>query len=759
MLKVTLTNFRCWEEKELSIPDVGICLINGKSGKGKSTILNSILYCITGKLKNISTINKKYTKVKLAIDDMTITRTRGPNRLIVEKEEKTYEDDQAQAIIDNVFGSEFSNTSYIDQDNINSFVFLSPSEKIEFLEKLLLSQHDIDTIKDNIKEAVSKTKLDHVSEESKITTLSSLLKNMTYTPEQELLILGLKTTPSNIDKLLEKVKNNLEISTKNTKTLLSKIKSLDEEKLLFTKTIEKKKMLDFRLQELSQKKELFSISSDYLPSLIKQKELYIANKDLLKQKECKDKYDALFEKNKKEIETLQTSLLSLSKPDKKRITTLEKAKDLLATLFRLEKGLEIDYDEQLILDQSSLIEKYKKELSDREKSYKCPSCSKHLKIHNNELVQLETETNLKSKQELMSLIQTSEQTVNTHKKNKILYEKREKEYNELFDLFETLKVENDPEEIEKELVILEKNNTLYEETLKKIQVIETDRLLSQYKKDLEKYHDLKPIDEEVFIKTEEEYLSLLDTIAKTSEQISQYNTTLSNIQSVEKEISNLPPTPDKDYESLITSEREKLQTYEEKTVNYKSYIEQLTDWNRIHKDNVKYKEIETSISTSHTQKENLTDRMRCLIKLKEHVKNAERKCITDFIDSLNDHASLYIEQFFPDEDIKVDLKTIQESKTGKEKISLNFEINYKQMIGDLSYLSGGEKDRVNLAFTLAFSELVNNRLLLLDECISSLDAETTNVVLENLKEKYRGKLVLLVSHQANIGFFDSVINI
>lgn len=758
MLKLTLTNFRCWEEKEISIPDVGICLINGKSGKGKSTILNSILYCITGKLKNISTINKKYTKVKLSIDNMAITRTRGPNRLIVEKEGKTYEDDQAQAIIDNVFGSEFSNTSYIDQDNINSFVFLSPSEKIEFLEKLLLSQHNIETIKDNIKDAISKTKLDHVSEESKITTLSSLLKNMIHTPEQDLLILGLKTTPSNIDKLLEKVKNNLEISTKNTKTLVSKIKSLEDEKLLYTKTIEKKKMLNFRLQELNQKKDLFSISNDYLPSLIKQKELYIANKDLLKQKECKDKYDSLFEKNKKEIETLQTSLLSLSKPDKKRIASLEKAKDLLSTLFRLEKGLEIDYDDQLILEQSSLIEKYKKELADREKSYKCPSCSKHLKIHNNELVQLDTETNLKSKQELMSVIQSSEQTVNTHKKNKILYEKREKEYNDLFDLFESLNVENDPEEIDKELIILEKNNTVYEETLKKIQVIENDRLLSQYKKDLEKYHNLKPIEEEVMI-TEEEYLSLLDTIAKTSEKISQYNTTLSSIQSLEKEIENLPATPDKDYESLLTSEREKLQTYEEKSVNYKSYIEQLTDWNRIHKDNVKYKEIETSISVSQTQKENLSDRMRCLVKLKEHVKNAERKCITDFIDSLNDHASLYIEQFFPDEDIKVDLKTIQESKTGKEKISLNFEINYKQMVGDLSYLSGGEKDRVNLAFTLAFSELVNNRLLLLDECISSLDAETTNVVLENLKEKYRGKLVLLVSHQANIGFFDSVVNI
>ena len=764
MLKLSLTNFRCWEEKELSIPHTGICLINGKSGKGKSTILNSILYCITGKLKNISTINKKYTKVKLAIDNMTITRTRGPNRLIVEKEENTYEDDQAQAVIDKLFGSEFSNTSYIDQDNINSFVFLSPSEKIEFLEKLLLSQHDIESIKVNIKDAISKTKLDHVSEESKITTLSSLLKNMTYTPENDLFIstIGtdkIKTTPSNIDKLLEKVKNNLEISTKNAKTLLSKIKRLEDEKLLFTKTIEKKKMLEFRLQELSQ----FIIpDKDNLSSLIKQKELYLTNKDLLKQKECKDKYDTLLEKNKKEIDSLQTTLLSLSIPDKKRIAILNKAKDLLSTLCRLEKDLEIDYDDQVILDESACIEKYKKDLSDRDKSYQCPSCSKHLKIHNNQLIQLDKETNTKSKQELLSLIQSSEQIVHTHKKNKILYEKREKEYNELFDLFETMKVDNDPDEIDKELVLLEKNNILYEETYKKIQSIENDRLLSQYKKDLEKYHDLKPIDEKLdtkIIKTEDEYLSLLDTIAKISEQLSQYNTALHKIQSIEKEIESLPPTPDKDYDSLFTSEKDKLQTYEEKSVHYKTYIDQLIEWNRIHKDNVKYKEIETSISTSQTQKENLSDRMRCLVKLKEHVKNAERKCISDFIDSLNDHASLYIEQFFPDEDIKVDLKTIQESKTGKEKISLNFEINYKQMVGDLSYLSGGEKDRVNLAFTLAFSELVNNRILLLDECISSLDAETTNVVLENLKEKYKGKLVLLVSHQANIGFFDSVVNI
>ena len=754
-LELSLTNFRCWEEKTISIPNSGICLINGKSGKGKSTILNSILYCITGKLKNISSINKKHTNVKMSIDNITITRTRGPNRLIVEKEDKTYEDDQAQAIIDNIFGSEFSHTSYIDQDNINSFVYLSPSEKIEFLEKLLLSQHGIEKIKDDIKNAISKTKLDYVSEESKITTLTSILKNMKHTPEPDLFIDNVKTTSTNIDKILEKIKTNLEISTKNSNTLARKIKRLEDEKILFTKTIEKKNMLEFHLQNSLDSKLDVNLETN-LVSLNHKKEIYLANKDLLKQKECKDKYDTLFEKNKKEVENLESILLTLSKPDKKRMATLEKARDLLKTLSSLEKGLEIDYDDQVILTESSLIDKYKEEINSIN-TYKCPSCSINLKIQDNQLVQLSVNSSGRSKQELLVLIQTCEKTLNTHKKNKILYERREKEYNDLFDVFESLQVESDLDQINIEKEHLEKNNTIYEETIKKINSIETDRLLSQYKKDLDKYNNLKPIDNEIII-TEDEYISILDTIAKNKEQLSQYNTTLSKIQTIKQEIENLPSIPSKDFESIET-EKDKLEIYKDKSTKYKSYIDQLADWSRIHTDNLKYKEIENTVSTSHTEKEKLSDRMRCLVKLKEHVKNAERKCISDFIDSLNEHASLYIEQFFQDEDIKVELKTIQESKTGKEKISLNFEINYKQMTGDLSYLSGGEKDRVNLAFTLAFAELVNNRILLLDECISSLDGETTNIVLENLKEKYKGKLILLVSHQANIGFFDSVVNI
>jgi len=260
------------------------------------------------------------------------------------------------------------------------------------------------------------------------------------------------------------------------------------------------------------------------------------------------------------------------------------------------------------------------------------------------------------------------------------------------------------------------------------------------------------------------------------EKFSQKNKLLLNLQRINNEISLLEQkmkeddkeednekdnekVDEKDYEKTIQSEVEKQTLYEKKIESYKNYIIQLENWIKIYNENKKYIEIEESIESSENEKEYLNNRMRCLVKLRDHIKYTEKKCIDDFIESLNAHASIYIEHFFPDEDISICLKTTQETKDKREKPCLNFFVQYKNLSGDLKFLSGGERDRVNLAFTLAFSELVDNKMLLLDECISSLDAETTNVVLEHIKEQYKGSLVLLVSHQANLGFFDHIVQL
>ena len=125
-MKITLTNFKCWENKSFTFPDNGICLLNGKSGKGKSSILDAILFCVSGKSgKHITTISKKHTKVSIDMDNedniLKITRSKGPSSLFVEHtckesgQKKIYESEEAQCVINRIFGSEFCNTSYIDQ--------------------------------------------------------------------------------------------------------------------------------------------------------------------------------------------------------------------------------------------------------------------------------------------------------------------------------------------------------------------------------------------------------------------------------------------------------------------------------------------------------------------------------------------------------------------------------------------------------------------------------------------------------------------
>ena len=802
---LSLTNFRCWESKSISIPSSGICLINGRSGKGKSTILNSILYAVTGKLKNITSINKKSTKVSIKIDNITITRSRGPNRLSVEKDGKTYENDDAQAIINSFFGQEFSNTSYIDQDNINSFVSLSPSDKMEFLEKLLLSNYDINDIKDKIRIEISNTKTNHTTQESKQNTLENLIKTMTLISQDNITIDKIKINKTNFEKVFEKIKSNHDISEKNIKTIKIKIKKLEEDQLFFSKYIEQRKRLDYQLEEI-QSNSLYNEIDNVqeiktsLESLEESKNYYLKNKEynILKEKEeeLRKKYDNIQELNEKETENIKKDLekanniSKLRSVSKSRLSELEKSIDLIANISTLEEELSdsINYDhcdqeiekEQKIYDSyNETLSKKKQLLSNLEKSYSCPSCNKFLKIQNDKLILSHsvTDTNiplLKSEiEELRDLVKVSEANIQSYKKRQIIYQQKEEKYNGLFDKLDSLRKDIECDKLLEEVDFMNSHLKYIDDLSKKLQSLQNDKLIEDIKKELSivtlkvyklnyDNNDNNDDKDDKKINNDKQYEDCIKQITFITDKIHQIKKLTDKYILLTNEFSSIKESDkeNKDYPQLLKTEREKMETYLEKMDTYKSYIETLNIWERNNKENEKYNDLKEKIEICSLNKQKLSDRLRCLVKLREHVKNAEQKCISDFIDSLNEHASIYIEHFFPDEDIKVELKTTQESKTtGKEKISLNFNLNYRELNGDLSYLSGGERDRVNLAFTLAFSEIINNRVLLLDECISSLDAETTSIVLENLKEKYKGKLVILVSHQANLGFFDKVIEI
>jgi ABC-type bacteriocin/lantibiotic exporter with double-glycine peptidase domain len=59
---------------------------------------------------------------------------------------------------------------------------------------------------------------------------------------------------------------------------------------------------------------------------------------------------------------------------------------------------------------------------------------------------------------------------------------------------------------------------------------------------------------------------------------------------------------------------------------------------------------------------------------------------------------------------------------------------------------------------LAFNNICKSDLILLDESVSSLDAELTSDILEKLKENLINKRIIVVAHQISTGMFDQIIN-
>lgn len=143
------------------------------------------------------------------------------------------------------------------------------------------------------------------------------------------------------------------------------------------------------------------------------------------------------------------------------------------------------------------------------------------------------------------------------------------------------------------------------------------------------------------------------------------------------------------------------------------------------------------------------------ILLKSIIEKTESRMIDMFIYELNDKFQHYIDQFFIDDTMTIDLRCI---KTKKEQPKLTFNINYKgNLIDDVKNLSGGESDRVQLAISLSFCDILKLPLIMIDETLSSLDETSCLNVLENIKDGNRTTLV--VSHQIQEGIFDNTLKI
>ena len=165
---ITLKNFKCWMDNTFELGGNGIILIAGKSGKGKTSILDGIFFALFGHGKKITTFGKRSCSVCLKYNDFKITRTRCPNRLLVYYNNKEYEEKVGQEIINSNFGDE---QCYLKK----SFLLSSSLDKLVFLEKLAFKHLNINQLKKQVKAILQSRENKLLSLDAKYSTMQTIL--------------------------------------------------------------------------------------------------------------------------------------------------------------------------------------------------------------------------------------------------------------------------------------------------------------------------------------------------------------------------------------------------------------------------------------------------------------------------------------------------------------------------------------------------------------------------------------------------------
>ncbi len=173
MIELKLKNFKCFENKTFYFKDEMV-LISAPSGSGKTSILSAIKFALWGSGKTLTKgeimHGKNSCSVTLTYNDITIQRTKRPNRLVYTKQNEIYEDNEAQIYINEYFGNQPH----------NNFLESSSLDKTEYLEKMAFgkSTEIIELMKENTKENIRSINDETNNTEGQLSLTKKLLKSV-----------------------------------------------------------------------------------------------------------------------------------------------------------------------------------------------------------------------------------------------------------------------------------------------------------------------------------------------------------------------------------------------------------------------------------------------------------------------------------------------------------------------------------------------------------------------------------------------------
>jgi DNA repair exonuclease SbcCD ATPase subunit len=798
-MKITLKNFRCHVDRVFEIPETGLVNLSGASGDGKSTILSSIVYGLYGKIpgkyKKPYARGKKSCTVEIEYLGLEITRTK-PNRVLVVYDGTTTEDDAAQSVIVDVIGmsyEEFMVGAYIVQRSNASILSMTPLEQVRFVEVLAA------TSAEHIKEAIKAKKEEFrdlsLKTQGEIDALVSTLEGLqSEVPEEpppipdEILagfapvearkkIKRLEVKVGVASTAIQKIQIDISKARKEGQRLediRKKIDVLNTKREMCMTVIENSNIALGKRKSVEELQEDINIYEKAIRQLKKREELQKRRRDLDEAiKEHKTSTRKAIKKlegqvlDLEAIEALEKKIGDVSKLEAEysaaqtvyteHMKAKEKAKKELKAIFRDMKANKM-FAGSVPTQPLKAID-YLKKIRANILRFECPSCQAKVCLDGGILCLAGDETDSTAvtyDAESVSMIDGYIETIGRLSEM-------------LKDVSPPIPPEGDSSStIQKEYMKSKRVRDEYEALNKGTLPPVLEKMESAIKKEEILLSKTPPTDAETkgMVYTENKLSSLKQQMAEVeriSLEISDRNKELEryNVE-VAKLTAMLPkgvlPDITKDLEHSLSKITKEVIDLNLQISSERSKLDNVSEYENYMASKEAVAVAKRKVGVTQRSLKDTNALLEGLVGLEATCKEAEILALEETVNSINEHAKVYLDYFFEDP-IIVELRCVKEVKSRKTlKLQMNTSIEHKGgTYDDIEELSGGERQRCDMAFLLAVSDILGGKILMLDECLNNLDASINTEVLGLVRDLANGseKLVLVISHEAVKGLFDS----
>lgn len=828
-MRLVLKNFRCHEDFSIILPDTGLILLTGVSGSGKTSILNAIKFALYDKPKKPITLGKKRAcSVTYEYKDISIIRSKGPNRLIVKVKqdgnEVVGEDKQGESMIKEYFGMdecEFDASSYIKQKQMGSLLYMSPPQQLAFVEHVAFYNIPVGEFKTCCRRVIKDLETEIKEIDGKTTLLDSQISelqvNIPHSKLDEKKIKKWELEAKNIHKeyKIEQDKlNTLERDYEIYKNLIDNKKELKE---LEEKSEDRNKTINKELNSLDEpwkKKTNEAASAEFrkLRSLevningLKRVLKSVKQQDVNLQDDISRIDSSIEEINEKQsgIVNEEEKIVEL----KSRLSKIDDQKNLYDKQINILKWLKIEsfidtYNEKkdstkIIIKQAKSnmnvkkiqenIELIKKQIDSLEVKIKnikqsrraipCPKCGTHLVIKNDSIIESGGERIKGNTKKIRERIDEMKKSCEDDNKKIIVINKAKVKIETLQGLTSnnTIKKPLNSKKLDKELREQVQKQSIYISCIEKLNacIVEKETINRQYRTQLKLYrreridYESNLGDNKLNIHEVREKMERLDIYMEDNRELERKVIKLNDkleddpykysIRTLKKKISSIKI--DKNIRKLRDIQKLLCDEFADKLSQVIKREEVIKKYNEYHIFIKSLEDKKHDLDKWNEEKYKIAQKLEGYNTLKKRIEQAEHLALDRAVSGINHEAQQFLDEMFA-EPISVNLESFRETKTTKSiKAQLNTTIGYKGYeYDDLSQISGGEQDRISLCYTIALSSMFRSPILLLDECLSSLDSNLNTNILMNIKKLSKERLILVVAHEAEKGLFDQVIEV